>query len=306
MRPGGVTPAGRRIAVVATGLSGQSWNAKIRDETDIEVWTCTGAYQKVPRSDRHFELHAWRSLPKAYGEEWEPLYKPFIEKHQSLYVRESNPGWPDATLYPADRVMAIWRRLLMLDDGERDYFVSTVGWMLALAGIEGREYNRAAGKITEIFLIGVNMEVAEEYGHQKPNAEALIYALRMRGIRVHIPDDSPLCKAPLYEFGQDSEAIAHYQSRMKEIGKRKKDALDAVKDVQTRISEMQMILGGKDEITRDALETRLAELQPQLDNFKGAANEAQGRISELDGLLQEATGRKNRPIYIGTAIGGAL
>jgi hypothetical protein len=65
------------------------------------------------------------------------------------------------------------------------YWNSSIAYMLALAIHEGAE---------EIAIYGVDMKGDDEYGYQKPNMEYLIGLAIGRGIKVTIPDASPLLK----------------------------------------------------------------------------------------------------------------
>lgn len=65
------------------------------------------------------------------------------------------------------------------------YWNSSIAYAMALAIHEGAE---------EIALYGVDMKGDDEYGYQKPNMEYLIGLAIGRGIKVTIPDESPLLK----------------------------------------------------------------------------------------------------------------
>lgn len=65
------------------------------------------------------------------------------------------------------------------------YWNSSIAYAMALAIHEGAE---------EIGVYGVDMKGDDEYGYQKPNMEYLVGLARGMGIKVHIPEQSPLCK----------------------------------------------------------------------------------------------------------------
>jgi hypothetical protein len=85
---------------------------------------------------------------------------------------------PTSVRYPIERAIAF-------NEDSGDYFMSTVAYMLALAGLEGFE---------EVHLYGINLAIGDEYFYEKPNAEHWIGFLRGRGVRVVIPRASALCK----------------------------------------------------------------------------------------------------------------
>lgn len=157
-----------KVAIV--GLWAETHDLAPWSDPSWEKWGMTWD-SAVFRMDRAFEMHMQR--------EWK-VYAPkdYVERLQCvprLYLYEPHPELAHATVYP-------------FDDVERSvggYFSSSIGYMLALAIHEGAE---------EIGLWGVAMEGHDEYGYQRPNAEYLVGFARGRGIKVHIPPQSSLCK----------------------------------------------------------------------------------------------------------------
>jgi len=49
-------------------------------------------------------------------------------------------------------------------------------------------------EVDEIHLYGIDLLCDGEYEYQRPNAEYLIGVARGKGIKVHIPEESALCK----------------------------------------------------------------------------------------------------------------
>jgi hypothetical protein len=123
------------------------------------------------RMDRVFEVH----LPR----EWKDYApKDYIERlcmMPRLYLQEPHPQVPNGERYPLEEV----------EKTTGDYFSSSIAYLMALAIHEGAE---------EIGLFGVAMEGHDEYGYQRPNMEYLVGLARGLGIKVHIPEQSPLCK----------------------------------------------------------------------------------------------------------------
>lgn len=152
---------GLKVAIV--GLSPTSHHLAPWDDPEWELW---GMPWDVDRwkMDRLFEMHDDPD-PRSEGE---------LPEYPVLYMQDAK--YPNVTTYPLEEVAATIGG---------DYWCSSVGYMLALAIHEGAE---------EIAIFGVDMKATEEYAYQRANCEYLIGLARGKGIKVHIPDTSPLCK----------------------------------------------------------------------------------------------------------------
>lgn len=151
-----------KVAIV--GLSQSSRHLAPWKSPEWELWGLAWDTERY-RFHRTFEMHDRADLEKFYGDRLEA----YLEKASycnRLYTPET---------YPFDEVA----------ETVGDYWCSSIAYMLALAIHEGAE---------EIGVYGVDMRGDDEYGYQKPNCEYLIGLARGRGIKVHIPDVSPLCK----------------------------------------------------------------------------------------------------------------
>ncbi len=158
----------KRVAIV--GLSQATRHLIPWYRGDWEVW---GLAWDSSRYDLHrtFELHDMPDMVKD---------QPNLDKYLANIAQCNRPYMvekyiPEATAYPYDEVIA--------DVG--DYFCSSIGLMLALAIHE---------KYDEIALYGIDMRADEEYAYQRANCEYLIGLARGRGIKVIVPEQSPLCK----------------------------------------------------------------------------------------------------------------
>jgi hypothetical protein len=127
--------------------------------------------REVFSMDRAFEIH----LPREWKDNGIGDYIERLNMMPRLYLQEAHPDLPDAEVYPLAEVAKT----------TGDYFSSSIAYLMALAIHEGAE---------EIGLYGVAMEGHDEYGYQRPNMEYLVGLARGRGIKVHIPEQSPLCK----------------------------------------------------------------------------------------------------------------
>lgn len=157
-----------KVAIV--GLWAETHDLAPWNDPEWEKWGLTWD-PSVFRMDRAFEMHMTR--------EWKDYapadYVGRLQAMPKLYLYEPHPELPHATVFPFAQVAQT----------TGDYFGSSIGYMLALAIHEGAE---------EIALYGVAMEGHDEYGYQRPNAEYLIGFARGKGIKVHIPEQSSLCK----------------------------------------------------------------------------------------------------------------
>lgn len=158
------------LKVAIVGLWSGTHDLAPWDDPRWEKWGLAwDAY--APRMDRVFEIHdarQWKDYaPKDYIER--------LSMMPRLHLQEAHPELPAATVYPLAEVA----------DSVGDYFSSSIAYLTALAIHEGAE---------EIGLWGVAMEGHDEYGYQRPNMEYLVGLARGRGIKVHVPEQSSLCK----------------------------------------------------------------------------------------------------------------
>lgn len=127
-----------------------------------------------PYMSRHFEMHDIRLLSGEHSNR-KPGYFDRLKECEKLYMQDEYQEVPNAIRYPFDEVEKTTGR----------YWNSSIAYALALAIHDGAE---------QIGIYGVDMKGDDEYGYQKPNMEYLIGLARGKGIKVHIPASSPLCK----------------------------------------------------------------------------------------------------------------
>jgi hypothetical protein len=158
---------GLKVAVV--GLS-DSWRQAPWDERGWELWGLPWHEGQWPHMHRLFEMHDLRLLrsehckrPEGYMERLREC-QPYMQ-HDSEYGKR----------YPFEEVAKTTGY----------YWNSSIAYALAMAIHEGAE---------EIGLWGVDMKADDEYGYQRPNVEFLIGLAIGSGIKVHIPETSPLLK----------------------------------------------------------------------------------------------------------------
>jgi len=149
-----------KVAIV--GLSQSTRHLAPWSDPDWELWGLAWDSERYC-FDRTFEMHDMPDLALFYGDSL-AAYLEKISDCSRLYTPEN---------YPFDEVAKT----------TGDYWTSSMAYCMALAIHEGAK---------EIALYGIDM--TDDYGYQRPNMEYLIGFARGRGIKVHIPQQSPLCK----------------------------------------------------------------------------------------------------------------
>ena len=183
----------RKIAIL--GTAEPHWRAAPYADESWEIWTCGGIFASVPRTDRHFEIHAKPETCKGWGQSVEQeaaarnVYWDWLnQRGPTAVLRAPHPDCPDASVYPIDTVLEAF---------PDRYFTNTVSYMIALALLEGCD---------ELGLWGIDMAlsgtgIADEYGVQRPSVEFYLGIAVGRGIRVHLPPETTLLKCrKLYGF----------------------------------------------------------------------------------------------------------
>lgn len=160
-----------KVAIV--GLSQTTHHLAPWDDPEWEIWGLPWDEGYWLRMHRLFEMHDLRLLESEHSKR-KPGYLDRLRSVEvPLYMQEQY--FPEVTEYPFDAVA----------ETTGDYWNSSIAYAMALAIHEGAE---------KIAVYGVDMKGDDEYGYQKPNMEYLIGLARGMGIKVSIPDASPLCK----------------------------------------------------------------------------------------------------------------
>lgn len=160
-----------KVAVV--GLSPSSHDKAPWGNPEWEIWGLPWD-ARWGECHRLFEMHDIRLIREV------PCRRPGYEDRLKdvwvpLYMQDAY-AWLPCRRYPFEQVAA---------DIGRAYWNSSIGYMLAMAITE---------RPNEIGIWGVDSLDHEEYAYQRPNIEWLIGVAEGRGIKVTIPDESPLCK----------------------------------------------------------------------------------------------------------------
>lgn len=213
----------RRVALV--GFAPTTVMAAPFKDPDVEIWTLNAAnmHPGITRISRLFQVHdpyVWREDANVY-----PGYVAWLRAQTfPIYLMEPAPDIPSAVVYPY--------RELAEEFG--DYFTSTFSFMMFLAIKERYDI---------IELYGIDLAAKEEYRSQRAGGEYAIGIARGRGIKVVIPDVSPLIK--------HDGRYGHYTG-------------DA----------------GALRFTRQKMDERMADLHKQLGSAQAKVNAVQGAIQD--------------------------
>lgn len=161
---------GLKVAVI--GLSPATHDLAPWDDPDWQKWGLPWDEGYWLRLDRAFEMHDIRLLISEHSRR-KCSYLTRLEECEDLYMQEAY--LPNAKAYPFDEVAKTTGY----------YWNSSIAYAIAMAIHEGAE---------EIAVYGVDMKGDDEYGYQKPNIEYLLGLARGKGIKVTVPDASPLLK----------------------------------------------------------------------------------------------------------------
>lgn len=154
------------LKVAIVGLASSTHDDAPWVDSTWEKWGLPWDDKAWPFMDRHFEMHDQRLLDGPHSQRG-PDYAARLQDCDRLYTQSNYPF--------AEVAKTIGQA----------YWNSSIAYAMALAIHEGAE---------EIAIYGVDMDGTDEYAYQRPNMEYLIGFARGRGISVHIPKQSALCR----------------------------------------------------------------------------------------------------------------
>jgi hypothetical protein len=157
-----------KVAII--GLSPGTHDQAPWEEADWELWGLPWDEGYWRYMHRLFEMHDLRLLQSEHCKR----PKDYLERLAECGAYMQEAYFPGVKRYPFEEVSKT-----------TDYWNSSIAYAMAMAIHEGAE---------EIGIYGVDMKGDDEYGYQKPNMEYLIGLARGRGIKVHVPEKSPLLK----------------------------------------------------------------------------------------------------------------
>ena len=259
----------KRCAIIGTA---PSWQQCPWQDASLEIWTLNDGYLLgVPRSDRHYEMHPFHQMifrpngrsirpeempPGSYMRPTEHL-EWLRTRKQPVYLAHARPDFPSSRTFPKDAVLerfaAFWpwrlTRSGSLEPG-KDYEISTPVWMLMHAIAEGYQ---------EIHIYGIHLATEWEYMQQRPNFEFVMGIAAGLGIKVVLPESSPLCKAG-FQYAYELKADVPVQVVQGEI--------QAIKAEGLRLQQERAKLGWTARGRKKDLESRLRALDVELIDAK--------------------------------------
>lgn len=148
----------------------------------VESWGCNDAFLRLPRDvhwDRWFDVHTKAHIQKHRPAAWRLYAKQ--DTSRPIYLHAHDPEIPASVAYPLEAVQAAFA----WGGRDEEFFTGSVDLMMAMAILE---------EPPRIELYGVDLSEGHERERQRNGAHYWIGIARGRGIDVHIPDASSLCK----------------------------------------------------------------------------------------------------------------
>jgi hypothetical protein len=110
-----------------------------------------------------------------------------------VFMQDKDPDIPMSVRYPLEAVTA----------RVGGYLTSSAAYMIALAIYEW---------VDELSLLGIYLQTGSEYQQQRPCVEYLLGVARGFGIKVILPPDCQLTKAPLYAYSEFQDPVLELES----------------------------------------------------------------------------------------------
>lgn len=227
----------RTVAICGTASS--SRDEVLRQPADVELWGLNKSYTWMPRWDRWFDVHLKAAHSDPAQVEW------MAKQTIPIYMREHYDHIPTSVRYPVEDVTGHGNYLTL--------FTSSIAYMIAMAVHEG---------VGEIRLLGVDMATGTEYAYQRDGCLYWVGIAQAKGIKVYIPDVSPLGRGALY--GADNPLTDGRRAAMDWEGR-----------VQVQLEKEQ------DEFLSELLKIA-TNYRRNLDACRGALQLAQKMVAESD------------------------
>lgn len=233
-----------RVAIV--GFAGTKEDTPFQDLA-MEWWGMNELYAWArpkteavgrPSFDRWFELHDMQVITSSYEDQAHLKWLQAQPEGRPIYMLETHEDIPASVRFPIERVCKVFGR----------YFTSSIGYMLALAILQGRDDNLKAidpeATYGWIGLYGIDLASDTEYGDQRPNAEYLVGLARGLGIEVFIPKGAALLQAArLYGYepglGDGPVGEEYDQKRITQLTAQREQALAVVHTVEGAMQEAE-------------------------------------------------------------------
>jgi hypothetical protein len=262
--------------VCITGFAESSRELANFEPPDVEVWGLNRCYSFLKRWDRWFELHDEDTYRGRNGKRDAQYMDMLKQSKVPVYMLQPEPEIPGVVLYPRAEIVARWR----------DYFTSSIAYMLALALYEGYK---------EIHLTGIEMASFSEYANQRNCIEYWLGVADGLGVKCRIPDTSPILKAPVYGVDNVKGPKAIGQKRLKQFIEEQVKKAAEINGILGCISELRQ---SKDMLPSDYVKERRKVLNDVLVDSGNQLNGTLGKIQEGQfwlGLLAANQTLEERP-----------
>jgi len=240
----------QRKKVIILGFAPDTRNMAPVDDPTFDVWPLNELYLEMPILREYatgwFQLHG--SEPSTIRD---PQQKLSLSKLKCpIWMWNVHPEIPNSVKYPREQIMKHFDTYgegmnpLILHERDRVYFTNTISWMIVLAIYLQYE---------EIHIYGVNMAQDQEYQHQRPSCEMYIGWARGRGIKVHLPHESDLCRSwMLYGYDDDSAYMKKMYAREGELQQRINAGQQQIAQFQQQIANLSaqqnQLMGAKENV----------------------------------------------------------
>ena len=136
-----VVPKRKKVAIV--GFATNTLHLIPWTDPSFEIWGMNQAYMHCyRRADRWFEMHLLEAMPDIR----DPQYVNFLKACSiPVYMIQCYDEFPASVRFPIEEAIRY--------AGGRDYFMSSVAFMMALAALDG---------FTEVHLYGINLAIGDE------------------------------------------------------------------------------------------------------------------------------------------------
>ena len=224
------------------------------ERPDVSIRGLNELHRYCVRWDQWYELHS-REAFEIKGHRDQEAHVNWLRAqpgvgqpgHRPIFMRELFADIPAGVRLPlewlSDRFFGRF--------GQRPYFTSTIGYMLAMAIAEGRDehFNPIDDTAVEwIGLYGIDLASDVEYTDQRPNTEYFIGLARGLGIQVEIAEGSALLRSDhLYGFEtrEDKEGCngeTFLRTRIQELETQRGTCIDTLKQLDGMRDECEFHL----------------------------------------------------------------
>ncbi len=197
-----------RVAIFGGGPT-KAMGSKVCAEKSHDIWILPNVCPELIKvATACFDLHG-RDIYGKYIERLKTISVP-------LFLQDVDPDLPASVKYPIEEITKEFGT----------YFTNSVSYMIALA---------IKFKYDEIELFGVEMELDKEYAHQRPSCEYFLGIAAGRGIKVTLPDQSPILRSrQLYGY-KERKDIEHAEGRVKILERLLNDHKEKLAEIEKHI-----------------------------------------------------------------------